>query len=183
MGLAFLTPLFFVGALALAIPILIHLTHREKREIVEFPSLMFLQKIPYRSVRRQKIRQWLLFLLRCAALLAIIAAFARPYWERIGAAAGAISGAREGVILVDRSYSMGYGDRWERALEAAPNAIATVSPEDRATLVAFSDQSEAHNQPTSDRGEPTRPLAPMDVGLGTPRYMPGLQLSNKLLEQ
>lgn len=183
MGLAFLTPLFFVGALALAIPILIHLTHREKREIVEFPSLMFLQKIPYRSVRRQKIRQWLLFLLRCAALLAIIAAFARPYWERIGAAAGAISGAREVVILVDRSYSMGYGDRWERALEAAQNAIATVSPEDRATLVAFSDRSEALNQPTSDRGELNRALAAVELGSGTTRYGPALQLAKKLLEQ
>lgn len=183
MGLSFLTPLFFVGALALAIPILIHLTHREKREIVEFPSLMFLHKIPYRSVRRQKIRQWLLFLMRCAALLAIIAAFARPFWERTGAAAGALTGAREVVILVDRSYSMGYGDRWDRALEAAEDAIADIAPEDRATLVVFSDRSEALNQPTSDPAELKAALAAARLGSGTTRYGPALKLATKLLEQ
>ena len=164
MGLSFLAPAFFLGALALAIPILIHLTHREKREIVEFPSLMFLEKIPYRSVRRQKIRQWLLFLLRCAALLAMIAAFARPYWERIGAAAGAVTGARELVILVDRSYSMGYSDHWERALEAARKGIDTVGPQDRATLIFFSERAEAVNQPTSDRAELNAALASAELG-------------------
>ena len=38
MGLGFLTPAFFIGLLALAVPILIHLTNREKREVLAFPS-------------------------------------------------------------------------------------------------------------------------------------------------
>ena len=54
--MTFLTPLFFLGALALAIPVIIHLTNREKKEVVDFPSLMFLRRIPYRSVRRQRLR-------------------------------------------------------------------------------------------------------------------------------
>ena len=64
----FLTPLFLAGSAALAIPVLIHLINREKKVVVQFPSLMFLHKIPYKSVRRQKIRHLLLLILRCLAL-------------------------------------------------------------------------------------------------------------------
>jgi hypothetical protein len=40
--MAFLAPLFFAALATLAIPILIHLTQRERKQVVEFPSLMFL---------------------------------------------------------------------------------------------------------------------------------------------
>ena len=52
MGWTFLTPAFLAGLAALAVPVIIHLIHRERREVVAFPSLMFLRKIPYRTVRR-----------------------------------------------------------------------------------------------------------------------------------
>ena len=63
-AMTFLTPLFLLGLAALAIPVLIHLTQRERTAVVEFPSLMFLRKIPYESVKRRRIRDWLLLALR-----------------------------------------------------------------------------------------------------------------------
>jgi hypothetical protein len=45
--MSFLAPLFFGALAALAVPVLIHLIQREKKQIVYFPSLMFLEKIPY----------------------------------------------------------------------------------------------------------------------------------------
>ena len=56
--MAFLTPLFLVGLGAIAIPVLVHLIQREKKRVVEFPSLMFVRRIPYQSVRRRRIRHW-----------------------------------------------------------------------------------------------------------------------------
>jgi hypothetical protein len=56
----FLAPLFFLALAGLAIPVLLHLTQREKKQIVQFPSLMFVRRIPYQSVRRRKIHNWLL---------------------------------------------------------------------------------------------------------------------------
>ena len=56
--MAFLAPLFFIALATFAIPIVIHLTQRERKQIIEFPSLMFLQRIPYQSVRRRRIRDW-----------------------------------------------------------------------------------------------------------------------------
>ena len=41
--MTFLAPLFFVGLAAIAIPILVHLIQRERKDIVEFPSLMFIR--------------------------------------------------------------------------------------------------------------------------------------------
>jgi len=66
--MAFLAPLFFAALATFAIPILIHLTQRERKQVVEFPSLMFLEKIPYQSVRRRRIRDWPLLAMRLAAM-------------------------------------------------------------------------------------------------------------------
>ena len=65
--MTFLTPLVLVGLGALAIPVLIHLIQRERKRVVEFPSLMFVRRIPYQSVRRRRIRHWGLLMLRAAA--------------------------------------------------------------------------------------------------------------------
>src|SRR5689334_25337463 len=121
--MGFVAPLILFGLAALAIPVLIHLIQREKKRVVEFPSLMFLRRIPYQSVRRRRIRHWLLLMMRLAALALIVLAFARPFFRGADPSAAAQGGAREVVILVDRSYSMGYGDRWNRALVAARNAV------------------------------------------------------------
>ena len=66
--MGFLAPLVLLGLGALAIPVLMHLIQREKKRVVEFPSLMFLRRIPYQSVRRRRIRDWPLLLMRLAAL-------------------------------------------------------------------------------------------------------------------
>src|SRR3972149_1127755 len=113
--MSFLAPLFLVALGALAIPLVVHLIQRERKQVVEFPSLMFLRRIPYQSVRRRRIRHWPLLLLRLAALALIVAAFARPFFRRADAAASGTAGPREVVVLLDQSPSMGYGDRWTRA--------------------------------------------------------------------
>ena len=125
--MSFLTPLFLLGLATLAVPVIIHLIQRERKNVVQFPSLMFLRRIPYQSVRRRRIRNWPLLLLRLAALALIVAAFARPFLRRDTLSAAAAGGAREVVVLIDRSYSMGYGDRWARATAAAGRARSAPS--------------------------------------------------------
>mgnify|MGYP002151898532 CR=1 FL=1 len=62
--MSFLSPLLFLGLATLAVPVLVHLIQRERKRVIEFPSLMFVQKIPYQSVRRRRIRHWPLLLMR-----------------------------------------------------------------------------------------------------------------------
>ncbi len=182
MGLTFLAPLLLVASAAVAIPILLHLTHRERSEAIPFPSLMFLRRVPYRTVRRQRIRHWLLLVVRAAIVLLLVAAFARPFVERAGLGAAVVGEGRAVVILLDRSASMGYGDRWARALAEARATVDALDPEDQATIVLFSERADATTQPTGDRAvlaavlDDARPLA-----TGT-RYGPALQLARDILD-
>src|SRR5690349_11061286 len=130
-------PLVLIGLGALAVPVIVHLIQRERKRVVEFPSLMFLRRIPYQSVRRRRIRDVFLLLIRMTALAMIVLAFARPFFRRDSLAAATQNGAREAVILVDTSYSMDYGDRWPKAQAAARAAVNALNPGDRASLVFF----------------------------------------------
>ena len=41
------------------------------------------------------------------------------------------------IVLLDRSYSMGYGDRWDRARAAARRTVQALNQSDHATLILF----------------------------------------------
>src|SRR3954467_12454282 len=168
--MGFVAPLL-LGALAvLAIPVLLHLIQREKKRVVEFPSLMFLRKIPYQSVRRRRIRDWALLAMRLAALAMIVLACARPFFKRDALAAATQNGAREAVILVDTSYSMEYADRWAKARSAAASAVRSMGPGDRASLVFFSSGAEVAVRSTADRGRLESALAAGATGPGATRF-------------
>lgn len=180
--MAFLTPLFLAGLGAIAIPVLIHLIQREKKRVIEFPSLMFVRRIPYQSVRRRRIRHWALLLLRAAAIALIVAAFARPF-TRQGTAAAVGGGARELVILLDQSASMGYGDHWTKAKDAARAAVRGLGADDRATLVLFDKNAEENMRATSDRTRLESAINAAKVGSGATRYGPALKLAESILSR
>src|SRR5579872_5366449 len=181
MGLV--APLALLGLAALAIPVLIHLIQREKKRVVEFPSLMFLRRIPYQSVRRRRIRDVALLMMRLAALALIILAFARPFFRTDSLAAATQNGAREAVILVDQSYSMEYGDRWSKAQTAARDAIRAMKPGDRASLVFFSTGADVAVRSAGDKPRLESVLAAAKTGPGATRYAPALKLAGSLLAE
>ncbi|HKT78577.1 MAG TPA: BatA domain-containing protein, partial [Vicinamibacterales bacterium] len=180
--MSFLTPLFFLGLGAIAIPILVHLIQREKKHVILFPSLMFVQRIPYQSVRRRRIRHWFLLMMRAAAIVLIAMAFARPFLpQRAAAQVAAIGGNRELVILLDRSASMAYGNHWTRAVDAARSAIGSTGANDRTTLVLFDKNAEEAVRATSDRGRLEAGLGAAKVGAAATRYGPALKLAESIL--
>jgi Aerotolerance regulator N-terminal/von Willebrand factor type A domain len=179
----FLAPLFFVALAGLAIPVLIHLIQREKKQIQPFPSLMFVRQIPYKSVQRRRIHNWLLLLVRMAALALIVAAFARPFFNSSNPAAEAAQGAREVVILLDQSYSLGYGDRWERARAAAHAAVNGLGASDRGSLVLFSTGAEIVLRNSVDKAPLTAAIGAAKTGAGATRYAPALKVAGSLLAE
>ena len=178
--MSFLAPLFFAGLAALAIPVLIHLIQRERKNVVQFPSLMFVRRIPYSSIRRRRIHNWALLMLRLAAIALIVAAFARPFFRGTSVAAAG-GGARDVVILLDRSYSMGHGDQWDRARRAANDAVSELARGDRATLVLFATGAEVAVQPTDDRARLQSEIAATTVSASATQYGPALKLAGSLL--
>jgi len=79
MPFSFLNPLFWLGALAVAAPIWLHLRRRRESNIVEFTALRFLDDQPQPRRSPLRLRDLVLFALRVLALLALVAAFAWPY--------------------------------------------------------------------------------------------------------
>jgi hypothetical protein len=179
--MAFLTPLFLLAASAIAIPVFVHLIQRERKRVILFPSLMFVQRIPYQSVRRRRIRHWALLLMRCAAILMIVAAFARPFLRREAVIAAAAGGSRELVVLLDHSASMGFGDHWQRAREAAHAAIGSLGANDRATLVLFSRNAEENMRATTDRTRLNAAVDNAKVDADATRFGPALKLAESIL--
>jgi hypothetical protein len=177
----FLAPLFFVGLATIAVPIIVHLIQRERKHVQFFPSLMFVQKIPYQSVRRRRIRHWGLLLMRAAAIALLVAAFARPFLPQGAAALAAAGGNRELVILLDHSASMGYADNFQRAKDAAHSAIASIGPTDRATLVLFAENAEEHIRATSDRARLEVAINAANLTAGATRFGPALKLAESIL--
>jgi hypothetical protein len=178
---SFLAPLFLVALAGLAIPVLLHLTQREKKQIVHFPSLMFVRRIPYSSVRRRKLQNLLLLAIRMTALALIIAAFARPLLTRPDAPVAIGQGARELVVLLDTSYSMGYGDRWARAQSAARDALRQLGPSDRGSVVLFASAADIAQRSTAEVSALTAAVDNAKPGSGATRYAPAIKVANSLL--
>ena len=183
MGVSFLTPLFLAGFIGILVPIIIHLIRRYRGKVIPFPSLMFLRKLPIQAIRRRTIRDPLLLLLRIGALVLIALAFARPVLRVGGAEAGVVGTAlREVVLVIDRSWSMAQGDRWEDALAEARSTLGGLVSPDRASLVVFDGMGNVLVEPTL---EPSRVLAALDTlqpGWGGTQIGAGLQAASGILE-
>ena len=67
--MSLLTPLYVLGLMAVAAPVVFHLIRRTPRGEVPFSSLMFLSPTPPRLTRRSRLDNLLLLLLRRLLLL------------------------------------------------------------------------------------------------------------------
>ena len=175
--MGFLTPLFLIALAGLAIPVLIHLTRQERGKPIRFPSLMFLERIPFEETARRRIRHWLLLMIRLAALALLVAAFARPFVRGGSLASIGGPGPEEVVILLDVSYSMELGDNWDAAIEHAKSAAGSLRPQDRSSLIAFAETPVLLHRSESD---PARLLATLDTlrpGSLATRIAPAVKLA------
>lgn len=103
--MTFLNPFMLFGLAAASVPLLIHLLNLRKLRTVEFSSLRFLKELQRSSIRRVKIRQWLLLAIRTLMIVALILAFARPALH--GSFAGLLGGRASTamLLLIDDSPS------------------------------------------------------------------------------
>ena len=86
-------------------------------------------------------------------------AFSRPFFTRRSGAGARrrCSGAREVVILLDRSASMGYGDHWKRAQDEARKVVAGLSGADQRDARAVrhaASRSACARRPTGTSSKP-----------------------------
>src|SRR4030081_3242128 len=107
---AFITPWFFAaGAALVSIPIIIHILNRRRFKVVSWAAMEHLLQAMRKNRRRLKFEQWLLLATRCALLVLLGAALARPLSCDNNTLAS-LAGQRNGlhVLVIDNSYSMAY---------------------------------------------------------------------------
>lgn len=183
MSLTFLVPLFLLGLAGIVVPVLLHLTRRRRRNVVPFPSIAFLRKVPFQEQNRRRIEHWLLLTLRVLALALLAVAFARPLLERRGAVAARGGGPQEVVVLLDQSYSMGVGETFRRATSAAGRVFDRLGPLDRASLVTFSRGARVLVRSSTDRLRLESALDTVSVGSEATRFGPALKVAQTILEE
>lgn len=180
MPLSFLVPAFLAGLAALAIPVLMHLRHKDKERPIRFPSLMFLARIPIRTAHRRRITDWPLLVVRALVVLLAVLAFARPVVDRASAAAAALE-VRTVVLALDRSLSMGHRAVWPAALDSARAIIRGLDGDDRVAVIFFDDEA-VIAQPLS--GDHAAALAVLESAAPTARgtrYAAALRAGRQLL--
>lgn len=140
--MSFLAPLYIAGLLAVSLPIVFHLIRRTPRGRVTFSSLMFLGPSPPRVTSRSRLNNFVLLLLRAAALLLLAFAFARPFLRDADSLNLDQNPGRRIVLLVDTSASLRRGDLWSQARQRLDDVLNSVTPADRVSLLAFADAIE-----------------------------------------
>jgi hypothetical protein len=140
--MSFLAPLYALGALAIAMPIVFHLIQRRPRGQQLFSSLMFLSPSTPRITRRSRLNHLLLLALRACAVMLLALAFARPFLRTLQQWA-APGPERRVAILLDRSASMRRDSLWQQAQSQVEQILAGLGPRDQAALFSFDDQLHA----------------------------------------
>jgi aerotolerance regulator-like protein/VWA domain-containing protein len=164
--LSFLSPLFLLGALAAAIPVVLHLLKREPEPRVKFAAVKLLKHAPVESTERRRIRELLLLAMRVAALVLLALAFAQPFL----ASGAARASAGVTMVALDTSYSMSAPGAFERAKQLARAAVERVPSGDLVGVVTFSDLPALVARPAPDRAFALSAIAAAAVGFGATRY-------------
>jgi hypothetical protein len=99
----FLFPLFLFAAAAVAAPIIIHLFYFRRFKRVYFTNVRFLKEVKEESSSRRKLRNLLVLLMRCLAILFLVLAFAQPFIPKSNAVK---RGDQAVSVYIDNSFSM-----------------------------------------------------------------------------
>src|SRR6266853_6796790 len=138
--MSFLAPLFLLGGLAVALPIIFHLIRRTSKEKMTFSSLMFLQPTPPRVTRRNRLENIFLLFLRCLVLCVLALGFARPFLQKPMVPDPQTGAGKKIIVLVDRSASMRREGLWSEAVAKAEEVLQKTSPADQVAVFTFDSQ-------------------------------------------
>lgn len=159
--MGFFAPWFLAGAVAVGLPVWLHLLKRHKTDPKLFPSLMFFEYREVSSMKHRRLEHLLLFALRVAMLILLALLFASPFIRRSNAAS---DGKKITVVAIDRSFSMRAADRLQKAKDEALKVLANLKPGDQAQVIALGGSVQALTQVIADPAELRAAVAAVQPG-------------------
>ena len=145
--MGFLAPWFLAGAVALGVPIYLHLLRRHTTNPQPFSSLMFFEQRMQSSIRHRRLRYLVLLALRLALLFLLVLTFADPFIRR---PAASMSSDKLLLLVIDNSFSMRAGSRLADAKREAESVLASRLPAEHAQVMILGSQLQATTQPIQD---------------------------------
>ena len=145
-----LNPWGWALAAAVVVPLVLHLWRRRAQARVEFPAVRYLLRMEREHAREVRVQNLLLMLLRCAIVVALAAAIARP----VGRAPGLGHAPTAVAIVLDNSLSSQAagpeGPVLARLSAAARGIVAAATGADRLWVVTMDGRVVGGDRPTID---------------------------------
>jgi hypothetical protein len=142
-----LAPYFLLGALAVGLPLYLHLLRHTTSQPQPFSSLMLFEKREQTATRRRRLRYYLLLALRLAVLLLLALAFAEPYVNEVH---GGAAPRKVLLVVIDDSFSMRAGTRLADAKRAAWDLLSAKDPRQQAQVISLGAQAHVLTEATAD---------------------------------
>lgn len=182
--MSFLNWALLGGALALAVPVLIHLFHRSRFEVVRWGAMHLLEAVMRTNQRRLRMEQWILLAVRCAIPVLLALAMARPLWRGAQPLLG--QGTASTILLLDNSYSMAAGragqSNFAAAREEAVRMLGGLKRGSEASAVLLGGTPEALlPEPTYDPARLASAMGPLEAGSGAADVPGGMELAGRIL--
>lgn len=142
----FLTGSMAWFALGGAVPIIIHLLHRQRFRRVRWGAMQFLLNAIKKTQRRIRLENLLLLLIRILIMVLLALALARPFFRE--SPLGAFDSNTSYIFVIDNSYSMDYKRGQATSLKLAKRHAEKLlesipfSTEDTFTLITLSEYPE-----------------------------------------
>jgi hypothetical protein len=159
--MGFFAPWFLAGALAVGLPMYVHLLRKQTSVPRAVSSLMFFEQGTQSSTRHRRLRYLLLFALRTLLVLLLALAFAQPFLRH----RSVLASDKLLLLVVDDSYSMnasagglnaggpGIGStKLDEAKKQALAVLAGKAPAQKAQVIALGGQMRVLTQPVEDAG-------------------------------
>lgn len=179
-----LNPLLAFGAIALLVPLLIHIFNRSRFRTIEWGAMHLLESVISQNRRRFRIDQLILLLIRCLIPAVLAACLARPVLTGTGLLGNAPVGL---VLLLDNSYSMEAtdpaGTRFSAAVDSACQLLAGLPRGSQVSVVLTGGRPTLlFDRPLTDLQAVTRRLRQLRPGFGASDVAGSLQLGMDQLQ-
>jgi len=139
----FLAPALLLGTMAVAVPIALHFLFKARYRRVPWAAMSFLKISIEQTRRRVRFQELILLLMRCAALILLALALARPTWNAL---VGGQGESIDAIFVIDTSLSMSATDgemsRLDRAKDAASTILAKLPAGSNVQVVTSTDRAE-----------------------------------------
>ncbi len=183
----FLNGALLAGAAALAIPILIHLFHKSRFQVVKWGAMHLLETVVRTNQRRVRLEQLILLLIRAAIPVLLALTMARPIWQGAKTLLG--DAKTSTVVILDSSYSMeasrgGGLSNFANAREESAQIVNSLKRgSDVQVLLAGEVSTPLFDTPTFDTDRAAKSLGELQAGFGAATIPGALNSAAEAFEQ